>query len=164
MKRAYGSNKMQKQILTITLSCILIMCAVISFVSFYVFRNYLQHSLIQSTGTSLGLLTDTINNSTDDIYRMVRFCQTNSDVAKYIENPNPDSVLSVLTYDRLTEEYKNNPSNDYINRMAVVTGNKFLQVVNVAYSSTANLAEEIPKLPFLKICLQIPPTIFPQVL
>lgn len=150
MKRAYGSNKMQKQILTITLSCILILCAVISFVSFYVFRNYLQHSLIQSTGTSLGLLTDTINNSTDDIYRIVRFCQTNSDVAKYIENPNPDSVLSVLTYDRLTEEYKNNPSNAYINRMAVVTGDKFLQVVNVAYSSTANLAEEIPKLPYFE--------------
>ena len=150
MKKAHGSNQMQKQILAITLSCILIMCVVISFVSFYVFQNYLQHSLIQSTGTSLGLLTDTINNSTDDIYRMVRFCQTNSDVAKYIENPNPDSVLSVLTYDRLTEEYNNNPSNSYITRMAVVTGDKFLQVVSVSYSSTANLAEDIPKLPFFE--------------
>ena len=150
MQKAHGSNKMQKQILTITLSCILIMCVIISFVSFYVFRNYLQHSLIQSTGTSLRLLTDTINNSTDDIYRIVRFCQTNSDVAKYIENPNPNSVLSVFTYDRLTEEYNNNPSNAYITRMAVVTGDKFLQVVSASYSSTANLAEEIPKLPFFE--------------
>lgn len=150
MKRAHGSNKMQKQILAITLSCILIMCVVISFVSYYIFRNYLQHSLIQSTGTSLGLLTDTINGSTNDIYRIVRFCQTNSDVAKYVEIPNPDSVLSYYTYDRLTEEYNNNPSNTYISRMAVVSGEKFLQVVSASYSSTANLAAEIPNLPFFE--------------
>lgn len=150
MKKAHGSNKMQKQILAITLSCILIMCVVISFVSFYVFQNYLQHSLIQSTGTGLGLLTDTINDSTGDIYRMARFCQTNSNVAKYIETPNPDSVLSVYTYDRLTEEYNNNPSNAYITRMAVVTGENFLQVVSASYSSTADLAVEIPKLPFFE--------------
>lgn len=150
MKRAHGSNKMQKQILAITLSCILIMCVVISFVSYYIFRNYLQHSLIQSTGTSLSLLTDTINSSTNDIYRIVRFCQTNPDVAKYIENTNPDSVLSYYTYDRITEEYNNNPSNTYIARLAVVSGEKFLQVVTPAYSSAVNLAAEIPNLPFFE--------------
>ena len=150
MKKAHGSNKMKKQILAITLSCILVMCVVISSVSYYIFRNYLQHSLIQSTGASLGLLTDTINSSTDDIYRIVRFCLTNSDVAKYIENPNPGSVLSVFTYERLAEEYSNNPSNTYITRMAVVTGKNFLQVVSASYSSTANLAEEIPNLSFFE--------------
>lgn len=150
MKAAHNPNRIQKRILAITVSCILVMCAVISFVSYYVFQNYLQHSLIQSTGTSLRLLTDTIDSSTGDIYRMVRFCQTNSNVAKYIETLNPGSVLSVYTYNRLTEEYNNNPSKDYIDRMAVVTGENFLQIVSASYSSTADLAEEIPKLPYFE--------------
>lgn len=151
MDKTHHSNSIQKKILAITLSCILVMCVIISFVSYYVFQNYLQHSLIQSTGTSLRLLTDTINSSTNDIYQMVRFCQTNSNVAKYIaENPYPGSVLSVSTYDRLAEEYSNNPSNTYITRLAVVTGENFLQIVSASYSSTADLAEEIPRLPYFE--------------
>lgn len=149
MKKPHNSNGIQQRILIITLSCILIMCVVISFVSYYIFQNYLQHSLIQSTGTSLRLLTDTIDSSTNDIYQMVRFCQTNSNVAKYIQEAHsPGSVLSVSTYDRLTEEFNNNPSNAYITRMAVVTSENFLQIVSASYSSTADLAAEIPKLPF----------------
>lgn len=151
MDKTHYSNSIQKKILVITLSCILVMCVIISFVSYYVFQNYLQHSLIQSTGTSLRLLTDTIDSSTNDIYQMVRFCQTNSNVAKYIaENPYPGSVLSVSTYDRLAEEYSNNPSNAYITRLAVVTNETFLQIVSASYSSTADLAEEIPKLPYFE--------------
>ena len=46
-------GSIQKKILVITLSCLLGMCVVISLVSYYVFQNYLQRSLIGSTETSL---------------------------------------------------------------------------------------------------------------
>lgn len=148
------SGSIQKRILTITLSCLLGMCVIISSVSYYLFQNYLRHSLIQSTETSLQLLSDTINGSMDDIYQLARFCQTNGDVANYIaQNPNPGSVLSVATYDRIYEEYNNNPSSSYIPRLAVITNDHFLQIVSAAYSSTDDLAEEVPELPFFDTLL-----------
>lgn len=152
MKTHPGS--IQKRIIAITLSCILGMCMIISCVSYYIFQNYLQHSLIQSTETSLQLLSDNINSNMNDIYQMARFCQTNGDIADYIaQNPNPGSVLSVATYDRIAEEYSNNTSNSYMLRLAVITNDHFLQIVNATYSSTANLAKEVPALPFFDTLL-----------
>lgn len=144
----------QNRILFITLSCILGMCILISSVSYYIFHSYLQKSMIQSTETSIRLLSDTINTSINDVYRLVRFCQTSSDIAFYIENnPNPGSVLSVKTYDRFSEEYNSNTSSGYMPRVAVISHDNFLQVVNSTYSSTADLAVEIPKLPFFETLL-----------
>ncbi len=125
------------------------MCLIISFVSYYLFRNYLQRSLIQSTETSLRLLSDTINGSMDDIYQMVRFCQFSSDIAVYIEkNPNPGTLLAVATHDRISEEFGNNPSSEYMIRLAVITPENFLQIVSASFSSTADLSKEVPKLSF----------------
>lgn len=147
--RRYGT--IQNKILVITLSCLLGMCVIISSVSYYLFLNYLQHSLIQGTETSLRLLSDSIDENLGDIYRMVRFCQFNSNIADYIEkNPNPGSVLSVATYDRIAEEFNYNPSAGYMTRLAVITGEHFLQIVSASYSSTSNLAAEVPALPFFE--------------
>lgn len=149
MKKLHRPGSIQKKILVITISCLLGMCLIISFVSYYLFRNYLQRSLIQSTETSLRLLSDTINGSMDDIYQMVRFCQFSSDIAVYIEkNPNPGTLLAVATHDRISEEFGNNPSSEYMIRLAVITPENFLQIVSASFSSTADLSKEVPKLPF----------------
>lgn len=151
MARFHHSGSIQNRILIITVSCLLGMCVIISSVSYYLFRNYLQHSMIQGTETSLQLLSDTINSSMNDIYQMVRFCQTSRDVATYIENnPNPGSVLSVATYDRISEEFNNNPSNGYMTRLAVITNEHFLQIVSASYSSTHDLSEEVSRLSFFE--------------
>ena len=148
-------GSIQKRILLITTSCLLCMCVIISSVSYYIFQNYLQNSLIHSTEASLQLLSDSINSGMDDISQIVRFCQTNTNIATYIQkNPNPGSVLSVSTYDRIYEEYSNNPSKDYINRLAVITREHFLQIVSAAYSSTADLAAEVPELSYFDTLLE----------
>lgn len=157
MKKKHPLASIQKRILFITLSCILGMCILISSVSYYIFHSYLQNSLMQSTETSLRLLSDSMNESINDVYRLARFCQTNSNIATYIErNPTPSSVLSVATYDRLNEEYNSNPSNAFIPRIAVISHENFLQIVNSTYSSTANLAEEVPELSFFDDLLNAP--------
>lgn len=163
MRGKHSLGNIQKRILAITISCILGMCIIISSVSYYIFHNFLQNSLIQSTETNLRLLSDSIDESMSDVYRIVRFCQTSSDIAKYIENsPNPGSVLSVETYDRLNEEYNGNPSSSYMPRLAIISENNFLQVVNSTYSSTADLAEQIPALPFFEELLTAPNYDFSQ--
>ena len=76
------------------------MCLLISVFSYYIFQHYLQNTLIQSTETSLRLLSESMDSSINDVYRLVRYCQTDSSIANYIEhNPNPGSVLSVATYE-----------------------------------------------------------------
>lgn len=125
------------------------MCLIISFVSYYIFQNYLQQSMIHSTETNLQLLSDTINNSLSDIYRMARFCQTNSDIVSYVEKSgDSDPLLSFSTYERIAEEYNNNPSSGYMHRVVVVSGDHFLQACNAIYSINVNLAAEVPKLPY----------------
>ena len=154
MKKKRPLASIQNRILFITLSCIMGMCILISSVSYYVFHSFLQQNMIQSTETNLRLLSDTIDTSINDVYRLVRFAQTNSDIADYIENnPNPGSVISVKTYDRLSEEYNSNTSSGYLPRIAIISHNNFLQVVNPTYSSTADLATQIPELPFFDTML-----------
>ncbi len=147
-------GRIQKRILFTTVSCLTGMCMIISCVSYYIFRNYLQNSLIRSTETSLQLLSDSINSSMNDIYNIVRFCRTNANIAAYVErDPNPGSVLSVSTYDRMYEEFGNNPSNGYILRLAVITNENFLQIVSAPYSSTADLAAQVPQLSYFETLL-----------
>lgn len=157
MKNTQHSNKIQKRILCVSLTCILAMCLIVTFASYYIFQNYLQQSMIHSTETSLQLLSDTIDNSMNDIYRMARFCRSNSDVVSYVErNDSTNSSLSVATNERIAEEYNNNPSNSYMARVVIVTGGRFLQVCNATYSTTSNLAVEIPKLPYYEDLLNAP--------
>ena len=148
-KTVYHSKSIRNRILLFTLSAILGMCLLISLFSYYIFQHYLQNTLIQSTETSLQLLSESMDSSINDVYRLVRYCQTDSGIAKYIEhNPNPGSVLSVSTYDSFSEECNRNGAYNYMPRIAVVSQEHYLQVVATTYSSTADLAEQIPLLPY----------------
>lgn len=148
-KTVYHSKSIRNRILLFTLSAILGMCLLISLFSYYIFQHYLQNTLIQSTETSLRLLSESMDSSINDVYRLVRYCQTDSSIAKYIEqSPNPGSVLSVSTYDSFNEECSRNASYNYMPRIAIVSQEHYLQVVSTTYSSTADLAEQIPLLPY----------------
>lgn len=152
MKQPRHSSSIQKHIILLTISCLLGMCIIICCTSFYFFQNYLQHSLILSTEANLQLLSDNMNNQMDDIYQLVRFCQTNSEIASYIEQEKEP----FKTYDRITEEYNNNPSNSYIPRLAIITEDDFLQIVSPSYSTTDDLSSSIPTLPFFQELMTAP--------
>ena len=140
---------LQKSYLLLTLASTLIICIIISGLSYFFFRNYLQNSLLNTTATSLANLHEAINTELGNVYRMARYCQSSVNIADYVKaSPNPGSVLSVNTFDRLYEEYQNNESNFYIPRVAVISGSHFLQACQTSYSTTADLATVIPTLPF----------------
>ncbi len=151
MKRKKSSIGIQKKILLITLSFILGMCVIITSASNYIFKRYLQNSLVQSTEINLKFLSDNINKSMEGVEQMVRFCQSNADIASYIEgNPNPSSTLSISTHDRLTEEYNNNPSQSFMPRVLIICGDNFLQVLSTTYSTNKDIAKMAPKLPYFE--------------
>ena len=139
----------KNRIVFFTVLALVIVCSTVIFVSYSVFQNYLENSLIRSTESSLRLVSDSIDAHLTNVYRLARFCRGNTAVADYIDsNPEPGSVISVATYDRISEEYGNNSSSAYIPRLAVVTDDHFLQIVNATYSSTANLSKELPACDF----------------
>lgn len=142
-------GSIQRGYLLVTLISTLFICIIISAISFYVFRTYLQSSLLNSTSSSLANLDDAINADINSVYRMARYCQSSSSIAEYVKaSPDPGSVLSVNTYERLYEEYQNNEANKYIPRVAVIAGSHFLQACQTSYSTTKNLADAVPSLPF----------------
>lgn len=145
----FRKKSIQRRIVVLTLSCILSMCIIISLASYFIFQNYLRTTLITSTESNLKMLTDSVNDKLNEIYRMARFCQGSGDIAQYIKaSPDPGSVMSVSTYDRLYEEYLNNSANSYIPRVVVATGSNYLQACQTLYSTTVNLTEAIPALPY----------------
>ncbi len=141
--------KIQTRILAITLSCILGMCVLVSFLSYFLFTTYMEQSLAQSTEASLYLLSDSINSNMADIYRLTQFCQTNSSITKYVNQSSaPDAMMAVSTHNRLYEEYSSNASNQYIPRLAVVNEQGFLQIVDTTYSTTNDLSVDVPNLTY----------------
>ena len=147
-------GKIQKRIMLVTLSSILGMCVVIAAVSYFFFHKYMQSSLISSTESNLKMLGDSINGNIQDVFRMARFCQGNSDIAEYIKaSPDPGSLLSVSTYDRLYEEYQNNASNSFIPRVVIATDGHYLQACQASYSTSVDLSGGIPALPFFSSML-----------
>ena len=114
----------------------------------------MQSSLISSTETNLKMLGDSINENIQDVYRMARFCQGSSDIAEYIKaSPDPGTLLSVSTYDRLYEEYQNNASNGYMPRVVIATDDNYLQACQASYSTSVNLSDKIPELPYFSSML-----------
>ena len=142
-------GKIQRRIMFTTLSSILGMCLVITAASYFFFHRYMQSSLISSTESNLRMLGDSINENIQDVYRMARFCQGSSDIAEYIKaSPDPGSVLSVATYDRLYEEYQNNASSNYMPRVIVATDEHYLQACQASFSTSVDLAKMIRELPY----------------
>ena len=132
-----------------TLSSILGMCLVITAASYFFFHRYMQSSLISSTESNLRMLGDSVNENIQDVYRMARFCQGSSDIADYIKaSPEPGSVLSVATYDRMYEEYQNNYSSSYMPRVIVATDKHYLQACQASYSTSVDLIGMIKELPY----------------
>ena len=151
MKNDKHPAKSKNRIIVFTVTVLTVVCAAIIFVSYSVFQNYLETSLIRSSESSLRLVSDSIDSDLSNVYRLVRFCRTNPSIADYIDsNPDPGSVKSVATFDRISEEFGSNSSSSYIPRLAVVTGEHFLQIVSVTYSSTANLSRELPSQDFFQ--------------
>lgn len=149
MKYFKNSNGIQARILTLTLSCVLGMCVLVATVCVYIFRNYMQQTWTTSTESGLQLLSDDINQDLEDVYRMVRFLQTSSDVSTYVEADTPVSpVLAVDAYDSISEQYNSLSAGSNMVRVVVLREDDFLQVVGSTYSSTIDLALQVPSLPY----------------
>ncbi len=149
------SNRIQKRILLITVSVILTMGIIIAGISSYIYSQYLQNSLLQSTENNLRFLVESMENNLSNVTQLTRWCQTNKTISEYVEAGNDgDSLLALSAHERLTEQYQSSGASNYIHR-AIIANHKgdYIQIVSSSYSSTVNVAEAAPEQDYFETLL-----------
>lgn len=141
------SNRIQKRILLITVSVILAMGTIIAGISSYIYSQYLQNSLLQSTENNLRFLVESMENNLANVTQLTRWCQTNKTISEYVESGNDeDPLLALDAHERLTEQYQSSGVASYLHRIVIANNEgDYIQIVSSSYSSTINVAEEAPK-------------------
>ena len=120
-------------------------------VCFYVFQSFLRKNQIQTAEFNLQLVANRISSDMDDILYLNKWCRSNSEVLHYLDRfkykeplaqaARTDKELrtvAISTFNRLTEEYRNKKSYDYITRVIISTSNSnnILQVVSSTSGSS----------------------------
>lgn len=145
------SNQLQRHLLFLTLGITLSVGILFSTIFTSLYSNYLETSLVKSTGTNLKFLTDSIDSNLNSIAKLVSWSQTNTIVGKYISTNTDEHYAqnAMKAHDRLSEEYLNSSVNPFIRR--IVIGNyheRFIQVVPTVYSTNINMSNAVPTLDF----------------
>lgn len=146
------SNKLQNHLVLLIVCITLGIGIIFSTVFTSLYREYLENSLAASTATNIKFLTDTINYNLNAVNQLVGWSRTNTTVGNFVEAVSDDKeygILSVKAQERLAEELQNNPVSGMVHRAVVgSTSGRFIQCVPATYSTTVNLGEAIPELPF----------------
>ncbi|MCR5108117.1 MAG: histidine kinase [Lachnospiraceae bacterium] len=146
-----SSNRLQLRLLRLVLITVTGFGILFSFITYILFHNYLERSLINSCYINLEYLSDSINSNITDVSDLIRFGQSNSAIGKYISQPDDSryAEAAINAHDRLTEEIQNSPIGDSIQRIVIINAHdRFIQNVSVQYSTRSDLAKDIPGLSF----------------
>lgn len=146
--------------LIIVFAVILILSIGTSIISYISFNQNLRNSIIHSTETNLQFLSDKIDGHMDSIFTFTKWCQTTSDIQKFLINGKTDAVtgqknplyneLTSKAKTRLDEEKRYNGSEKYMQRIVIGNDSRsdFLQIVNSEYSIDLNMVETVTGLPY----------------
>lgn len=153
MKKLHKTfSSIRGRILLITVSLILLISTIITFISYFLISYNLQQNLIQTADTQLSFLCSSIDSNINDVKTFVDSCRRSSKIRNFaMEEPPADNRIRREAHDFAMEGYASNSSlpNDLI-RM-VIMGNRrkdIIQIVESPYSSIAVSSEAIKALPY----------------
>lgn len=137
-------KSIKKKILIISISFTLIMGLLVAGISYFLFYHYNKNNLTRSTELNVQHITDAINEESDNIEALVRWCQQNVRLLPYqLYGDNSGNSRREL-YDRLNTQYGSVDSTGYIQRLVVSNfSDYYIQIVPATYSTTANVPEII---------------------
>lgn len=144
-------HTIRARILLHTISLILLISIIISFVSFFFASSNLRNNLIQTTETKLSLLASSIDSNIESVRGFVHSCQTSSQVRKFtMEEDNTDRQRKREAHDFVINTYNSNTAlRSQLIRLVIIRNseNDMIQVVESSYSSIAVSADAIMSLP-----------------
>ncbi len=145
-------SSIRGRILLITISLILLISIIITFISYFLISYNLQQNLIQTADTQLSFLCSSIDSNINDVKAFVDSCRRSSKIRNFaLETPSAGNRIRREAHDFAMEGYASNSSlpNDLI-RM-VIMGNRrkdIIQIVESPYSSISVSSDAIKALPY----------------
>lgn len=146
------------KMISITIGTTLLITLITVGVCFFVFQSLLRHSQIQSVEFGLQLVANNVSSDMKDIIYFTRWCNSSSDITKYLETFHDKEPLAIVSRDdktfrsialsssdRLREEYRN--TNRYITRVIVSnnTSSNFLQILPTSGDAPSYKVDSLAK-------------------
>lgn len=150
--KLFNPHTIQLKLVHMTLIFTLIITLLIVSICYTSFHTLLRNSLIESTNSNLRLIMNALSSNIEPIIDFSNWCSNKTILATYLtSNENPDSSSAYSTWMQLKEEYLNNASARYINR--VVIGNDashYLHVSSITSFNAFNMVSTITSLPYFE--------------
>lgn len=173
----FNHQSIKSKIISISVIFTLLITFLVASFSYYTFNSLLSKSLHQSTSFNLHLASETIARDVIPITYLSLWAETNVQLSKYLEitdlmelhkkdyilnhtsaakdaydSTNQElRVQSLSSWKRLLEEYRNNRSSIYLNRIVVGSdNNNFLQVSPISSYHVLNISETIRSMSFFE--------------
>ncbi len=147
--KKYVFHGIKFKIIRISTVFTLVITILIASICLGTFQHLLLQSLSQSTKYNLQLIMNTISSDMAPVITLSKWCSSNFQISKYLEstlqNPAPKYYDKNtyykevnLAWNRLREEYRNNRSSIYIDRVIISNFNKnYLQFASVTSFKTS---------------------------
>ena len=154
------SNYLQTRILLIILAFIIIIGIIVTALSSYLYKHYLQRNLLQTAEVNLQFLVDSIDGNVASAKKLIEFCKVNETIATFVEaGDSASNSLVNRAYTRLSEEYSSNDAEKYIHRMIVgsTTGEigDYLQIVSaILYTNSRKALPVARELPYFQTLME----------
>jgi two-component system, sensor histidine kinase YesM len=125
-------HTIKTKITLITVSFSLVVAVFLATITFGFFSSNAQRNVIQSTEFNLGLIAGLLGQELIEVNTVTTWCTTSTQIDSWLRDSTGNNVLSLEVYDRMKEEYWNNRSREYVQRLIVTDArlSRFLQTGN----------------------------------
>lgn len=144
----FSNHTIKTNIIKITLIVTLLITLSTASICFSFFNRLLSNSLSESTHYTLKLIMNNFSNNMDPILSLSNWCSNKDTISKYLVADDTKSI-SLVAWQRLKEEYLNNPSAQFIQRIVIGNSSKhYLHTSNLTSTNTFNMVDRITTLPY----------------
>lgn len=155
-------NKLKKSFHTIrarillsSISLILFISTVITFISYFLVSANLRQNLLQTSETKLSFLCSSIDTNIENVTGFIYSCQTSSKVEKFaMEERSESNRIKSEANEIVREAYGSNAAlHSQLIRLVIIGKSRsdIIQIVESAHSSTTVTADAIMSLPYFDL-------------
>ncbi len=148
-------STIRARILLCTISLIVLICIIITAISYFLVSNNLRQNLIQTSETRLSFLGESIDANVRNVTNFVHSCQTSTKIIRFALETEPyDNKTKRETRDFVMENYAANATlPTQLIRMVILGNNRkgIVQIVEPPYSTVAVSADAILSLPYFDL-------------
>ncbi len=148
-------NSIKRRILFVSISFTLLMGLLASAISYSIFYHYNKDSLAHSTELNVQHIASAINEETDAVESLVRWCQHNALLLPYQLYTDRTGTARRGLYKRLSDQYDSKGRDLHVQRLVVSDFSEYyVQIVPATYSTTANVPNVIMEQDYFTAALE----------